>query len=381
MSVSNPTTVSIQALSIPSWASNAIGAWTTIPNSTLSTDAQSVRMIPVPSGTDGSPQGSMSWSGVVAAYDQPAIYVFGGGHRNYAGNEIYRLGLTESPTWTREIDSSPGPYADNVPYYADGTPCAFHTYYAPTYDISRKRCAWIGRSDMWAASPSSTAYPCTAFDTITKQWVTGNYNGQSGTIAGGMQDVPSTGGSSAGTVSSCSNPVTGDIWNVRNNGSSQMQLWKWSTSTQTWSLFGQFNTVNWNSRGVICINTTTNDVWGFLNSQSPVKVTSAGVMSRPTLSGPAASIFTANQLTSVYYVPSLDSIVAQLNDGSTSRAVMYQLNVSTLVATQVSTTGSVASSSWSNGNVYARFHYIPSLKGVVIVPKASSAMSFCRLHA
>lgn len=379
--ISNTTTVQIVSSSIPSWASGTIGAWTAIPNSVMTTDAFSVRMVPVPSGTDQSPQGAMSWSGVVAAYDQPAIYYCGGGHGNYAGNEIYRLGLTESPTWSRVIDSSPGPYTENTPYYPDGTPIAHHTYFSPCYDVSRKWCMWISKSDMWAASPSSDPYSCTAFDTNTNQWVTGNNNSQSGTIAGGMQNVPNTGGFNGGTFTACSNPVTGDQWYARRNASSQMVLYKWSTATQTWSLpYGTFTTVNWNSRGVLCVDTTTGDVWGFLNGQAPVRVTTGGVMTRPTLSGASASIF-QSQLAAAHYVPSLNIIVATENSNTASRSAIYQLDCSTLACTQISTTGTVPSTTWGNGSLYKRFHYIPLLKGVFTIPQANTSAYFCRLHA
>ena len=383
--ISNSFSLTIAApSSAPSWAQNAIGAWTAIPNSILRDDAQGVKQTPDPLGTQNPPEGAMYWSGVVAAYDEPSIYYWGGGHGNYAGNEVYRLTLEESPTWSREIDASPSAsVVVDTGYYTDGKPNPWHTYFNCLYDINRRRLMFLSSEGWYGDGSHGDIYEAIAFDIDAGLWLTGNNNGQSGTIRGGVQYIPTTGGTSGlPYASACSNPVTGDQYTIR-MGSSGALIFKWSTSTQTWSSFGSLGTTNWNVRGVLAVDTTRGDVWGFLNGQAPLRVSSAGVLTRPTLTGASASIFNASQLAAAHYVPALDSIVATLNAINADHSQIWVMNCATLACTQVSTTGTVTQTAFNNGNdgnLYKRFHYVPSLKGVFTIPYFDTPAFFCRLH-
>lgn len=86
---------------------------------------------------------TISWGG--GAYDEVSkfFYVWGGGHNDYAGNELYRVDMsTDAPTWERIRDPAnsltyPGPTLDDgdegLGYYSgygttDYQPRSYHTY-------------------------------------------------------------------------------------------------------------------------------------------------------------------------------------------------------------------------------------------------------------
>jgi hypothetical protein len=80
-----------------------------------------------------------AWSGGVADTKRNRLIVWGGGHSNYSGNEIYALNLAgTSSTVTRLTDPSAWNYSLSYEVNPDGTPTSRHTYndlvYLPVQD-------------------------------------------------------------------------------------------------------------------------------------------------------------------------------------------------------------------------------------------------------
>lgn len=102
----------------------APGEWYEVPNSAL----RSVMLSPTPSGY-GDPGSVMTaWSG--GAYDttRDRLIVWGGGHNNYAGNELYAFDL-KSLSWSRLTDpSSLSGFSEGSSTMPDGRPKSVHTY-------------------------------------------------------------------------------------------------------------------------------------------------------------------------------------------------------------------------------------------------------------
>jgi len=92
------------------------GEWYEVPNSHLKTVA--------PSGVE--PRVIDPWSGGAFDTKWDNLIVWGGGHGDYSGNEIYLFSL-DSLKWTRVTNPSNPPAVD-VPYASDGGPCSRHTY-------------------------------------------------------------------------------------------------------------------------------------------------------------------------------------------------------------------------------------------------------------
>lgn len=141
--------------------------WLSVPDSHLRT----VVPDPVPPGVNGPVSIVDSSSG--AAYDAPRdrLLVWGGGHSNYGGNEIYAFDLN-TLAWSRIWGPSPNiPEPDRISAaaetYSDGAPVARHSYggleYLPTQDV-----LWCGGGGRYS---SGNATPATwTFDPKEARW-------------------------------------------------------------------------------------------------------------------------------------------------------------------------------------------------------------------
>src|SRR5581483_9270914 len=100
----------------------AVGHWYQFPSSQMQTVAPN----PAPSGSVAAVMNA--WSGGVYDTDRDQLVVWGGGHTDYAGNEVYAFGpLGGTPTWRRLTNPS-NPPADSTPRGSDGRPVSRHTY-------------------------------------------------------------------------------------------------------------------------------------------------------------------------------------------------------------------------------------------------------------
>lgn len=131
-----------------------------------------------------------SWNSAVWDPVRRQMLLFGGGHDDYAGNEIYAYS-TKTLTWTRLTEPSPKPY--NKDPLDDGKPVSRHTYDGLTWiDHEAKMLAWGGaRSNdgngtnitwlfnpatkKWTAPPAASEVPPSSYshsivyDPVTKQ--------------------------------------------------------------------------------------------------------------------------------------------------------------------------------------------------------------------
>jgi len=104
------------------------GRWYRFPDSKLEAIASKADL-------GGTIKGVMAaWSGGVYDTDRNRLVVWGGGHNDYAGNEVYAFGpLTAStPKWQRLTEPSV-PVAANMARGKDGRPVSRHTYNLLTY--------------------------------------------------------------------------------------------------------------------------------------------------------------------------------------------------------------------------------------------------------
>lgn len=105
------------------------GEWYEIPNSQLA--EAGVFPDPLPPGTTGIRSIIDAWSGGVYDTKRERLLIWGGGHADYAGNEIYAFDLN-SFTWSRIWGPTP---VETIPTdakayqsYPDGSPSSRHTY-------------------------------------------------------------------------------------------------------------------------------------------------------------------------------------------------------------------------------------------------------------
>jgi len=141
------------------------GEWREIPNSQL----ESVRPTPLPSGNTGIGAVMDAWSG--GAYDskRDRLIVWGGGHSDYAGNEIYTFDVA-TLKWVRLTDPSSDIGGDESSgVYPDGKPRSRHTYNYVNYIPSLDRFCTFGGAGLYPSGQVGTdRVDCYDFD--AKKW-------------------------------------------------------------------------------------------------------------------------------------------------------------------------------------------------------------------
>ena len=141
------------------------GEWVEIPDSHLRDVAPPV-----------SPGGSVAkiinaWSGAVLDTQREWLLVWGGGHSDYAGNELYAFDL-RTLEWNRLTSPSAADRARTVTY-TDGQPRARHTYnyieYVPAWD----RLVSFGGAGGWPLGGGEFTRQISEFDYEGRTWITG----------------------------------------------------------------------------------------------------------------------------------------------------------------------------------------------------------------
>lgn len=163
----------------PTWySSTTTGQWVSIPsaNGTLLASGQTETTAGKswPSGSNRVQAVVASWnSGCIATtgvysgatfIPGPHIILFGGGHADWDGNEVYAFGpLTSStPQWRRLRNATVSVQAD-VPYQSDNTPTQRHTWDATIYHPSRNQMVLVGAAS-WVGNGSGRGPQVDAFN-------------------------------------------------------------------------------------------------------------------------------------------------------------------------------------------------------------------------
>ena len=151
---SNPVNISIKESSGPIIDSLAVGEWYEVPNSTLNTLRPSTSV-------GGNFSGIIdAWSGGAFDTKRDRLIIWGGGHADYAGNEIYTFDLN-TLSWSQLTEPS---YVDRSisefksGYYTDGLPVSRHTYNSIQYipDPVDRFCTF-GGAGLWESGQYGTA--------------------------------------------------------------------------------------------------------------------------------------------------------------------------------------------------------------------------------
>jgi len=140
-------------------------SWYRAPNTKMRAVCPSDSQYPEIRGSTGCATVMDGWGG--GAYDSAGkrLWVWGGGHGNYYGNEIYAFDL-EKLAWSRVTDPSPVTTlsADPLP---DGNPISRHTYDGLAFITHANR--FFGYGGSMAGDGYGTEVTWT-FDPVAKQW-------------------------------------------------------------------------------------------------------------------------------------------------------------------------------------------------------------------
>jgi hypothetical protein len=141
---------------------SALG-WCEIANTKLET----ICPRPSPGGVSGCSSVITAWSGAAADIDNDQLYIWGGGHDDYHGNEVYALDLVALQMKRLNEPSPASAILACNDAYTDGLPSSRHTYDALTFlpgekalfafGGSKAKCGFLA-NDTWTFSPANLAW-------------------------------------------------------------------------------------------------------------------------------------------------------------------------------------------------------------------------------
>jgi hypothetical protein len=336
--------------SLPLWLQGAaVNEWVEIDGTAL-TSAQSGFTSP-----GGAKTHVCAYSGGAVQASGSVVWIFGGGHQDYAGNEPYTIRLADDvPAWLRRRDPTAS-VQDDVEHYADGRPSSRHSYFQPQFINALSKFFCFGGASTWG-SGNSGSLAVDAFDPTGNDW----------DAAGTYDPIPAAAGSACGVCKDGDENVY-----IHNYGNGA--LYKWTRSTGEWSTLSNIDVGNLATS--FCVDTSRNRILRHAKGgvSASVIALSNGAKTDISLTGDdAAQIVNGN----LVYDPIVDCFWFWKWDETT----LWKIHPTTWAVTVQSVTGSVPNNTFVDGvhEFYGRFNYCPELKGLVFVKDASANVHFLR---
>jgi len=305
-------------------ANLGVGQWLELPNTKIRS---------VWPGTGGDALSIVTgWSGGTVDTTRGRLLVWGGGHNDYAGNEMYALDLA-SMSIQRVIEQSPQIGAANCSTaLPDGTPAARHTYDGMAYIAHADRFFAIGGSLSRCGYADGTTW---TYDFGAKKWT--------------MSDKKNVG--AAFGIMAEYDPATKLVF-VNNTGG----FYAYNFDTDTYTALGGLSvdyhltaTIDTKRRKFVMMGTDGVKVIDL----STYRMTTMATTNTPSLVNDASP--------GVAYDPVADRIVAW-SGGSN----VYALNMDTGVWTQVATGAGPTAAAVSQGT-FGRWAYIPGYRVFALI--------------
>lgn len=367
---------------LPAWLSGSdLYEWVSIQDTKLSDlDAVALASYQPPVNPAGKVD---AWCGGTLRR-QGSVYMLGaaGGHGDYAGNEVCALALNvDYPAW--EQVRPPTALVDivkNASVYLDGRRAAIHTYWSTQYDHLHDRMLIVsggGINGTWdqlvtptppdyewgtAMSPPSTGLkiPLMAFDFATKDWLPPSTLGL----------MPYTESTIFTDALCCENPVTHEIFHVRQGAYSGML--KYSIATDTWSAVP--GSTGYISNLGSAIDTLRNRMLiAGMGAPRVFDITSGSIVAS-TFGGLGNSVISGINYAGVVYDEGADCffVVAAQNGLS----ILYRIDPVSYEVSQVVTTGPTPTAR-PKGAMNA-IQYVPELRGLVFHNSYTQDVMFLR---
>ena len=187
-------------------ASMAVNTWMSIPSTHMRTVMPSSAQYPNIQGNTGVSAVMSAWCGGALDTKRNRLIIWGGGHGDYYGNELYAFSV-DSLKWLRLTDPCANPtLSSNV--NADGTPVSRHTYNQIAYASDADRFfafsgsrqgdgGWVGNASLFnfdtktwtfpsmAGGPPGAIGACCAYDPNSKKvYFSVNYQAYGGNGTG-----------------------------------------------------------------------------------------------------------------------------------------------------------------------------------------------------
>jgi hypothetical protein len=371
----------VASSSVPTWTQDSVNNWVEIPGTTLLPT-----MVAPANATEGNnPSRFFAYSGGAIHPTTLQYFAIGGGHDDYAGNDVYSISLAvQNPSWTRRSTATPAVggsfYADGTTtstgngyaYYHDGRPSSRHTWSGAPQVIptlgAQGQLVTFGADSVFG-SGNGRFKNVDAWDIATNDysWINpsplANPNGPNPLLP--MQ---------TGAGSSCLaalKDARGDVWAFFQSNGTTVVASRWTASTQTWGTNVAMNRIS----VAQCYDSLRDRIfmfpYGGANTGqyfsaldgSGFTYFSWGANPPPTPSGTA------------YYEPNLDKYVF-LPQGYND---LWLVDPVTFASTQVVTTGTkptIGGGGLAGANT--RLVYIPQYKGLAFFPTIDQNAFFIR---
>ncbi len=142
------------------------GTWTTLTNSKMSSVIYSGTLASSIEGNSGAGAIMNAWNGGTLDTISSQLLIWGGGHGDYWGNEVYSFSLN-TLKWTRVTDpSDPSTWSGTTGVMPDGKPAAPHTYDGEVFLPNLNKMFFVGGMDKRGYSYNNAWL----FDANTKAW-------------------------------------------------------------------------------------------------------------------------------------------------------------------------------------------------------------------
>ena len=346
------------------------GTWIEFPNSNL----DEVGPNPAPPGYLAAIMAA--WGGGAYDSDRDQLIVWGGGHGDYSGNEVYAFGplADGNPSWARLTDPTLPP-AENTSHGVDGRPVSRHTYnlldYMPAPHNKMVSCA--------VGSQYSNGYSNVGFDFFDFQALA---NGEEPWSMG--PNPPQT--QYALEAFCVYNPATDSVW-FHDKVTNQSRLMEYDPSTNSWSSYA---TSNFDDRQTAAIDPTRNilvsvgdggetRVWDLNNpAANSFVVSSSGPQAIENAKAPG---FEYDPVNNNFVGWSGGSSIYSLTPPSNLKSGTWVWSEIPLDPSNTVTPTDAAGQSQVGyvTGTYGRFRYVPSAHGLVLVNATDENVYFFKL--
>ncbi len=336
---------------LPAWLADAgLFEWVEIPDTRIDqTDAW--KNYKGARGNTGK-RGLLAYSGAAVKASGSEFFIAGGGHLDYAGNEIFSIRLGDDrPQWIRRNDPSVETPM-NTPHYPDGRPSSRHTYRSLIYSDAYERLLFFGGA-LWGDKAIYTNF-IDSFNPATNDY------DPTGTIA----SAPGPIGGPSGTGMD----AEGNFYILSHRNG---HLYQWQQKNNSWVDFGKRGDMRYDTP--YALDLKRHQLFRIPWHSFPARVYDLdrdGAFRNIEIEGPVASqINTGNSLV---YDPVVDVFwLWKFNDNS-----LYRIDAATFLATVQPVTGPPPLP--SKGKIYSRFNYLPELRGLILMTNSKNNLLFIR---
>jgi hypothetical protein len=286
-----------------------------------------------------------AWSGACVKDSGSEVFLAGGGHADYAGNEVYTLRLqNDAPKWVRRRNPTSVVYpASNVgtAYYADGRPSARHTGWNIQFINALDRMFFIGGWALWG-NGNGTTHTVDAFNPSTNDYEP----------AGSHASLPD--GAIYGVAQAICKDAQENVW-LQNPSTGD--LYRWNRANGTTTAIGRRSVYNLDT--AMCHDPVRNRLVRFDTTYGArFDLNNNAAESRVTFSGPQAGK-AANRSSVVWCAARGTFLIFRWGENN-----VYECNPETFEVTTLPVAGTkppVANSD-GTGALYGRWFYAPELR-------------------